>query len=479
MNSWLGARFDTPQWNERSRACFLRYCRTVGSSQTKTLPAFTAGCVALIGIGVLAGWAFNIEPLMTVLPGLIRMKSNSAVAFVFSALALYLAYKNKLKPLQAVCAVGIALLGALTLCEYLWGVNMGIDEFLFRDAVQSPYPGRMAQFTASAFVLTGIFLYPFRFRANEKLTDVLALLVGFASTLAVVGYLYGVPVLYGSIRYTAMAIHTGIAFLLLSVGFLHVEKAHGFARVFRAQTAGGLLARSLVPPAILIPIVVGAIFVRFNFGQLRLGIAFIVMCNIVLVVASIWGLARVLDRSEIARHTARHDSEFDALTEIHNRRYFDRRLAEEIQRCVRHHRASSLILFDIDHFKNLNDRFGHLAGDRVLQTIAHACESAVRGTDVICRFGGEEFAVIAPETRGEDAMILCEKLRTLVEQLTFENVPIQVTISLGAAEVGGGISNAERAIAAADQGLYTAKRSGRNRQCLFAEQPEAEPAGIR
>src|SRR5207344_2590664 len=100
-------------------------------------------------------------------------------------------------------------------------------------------------------------------------------------------------------------------------------KKDGFVRIFQAETAGGIVARRLVPPAILIPIVVGAVFNRFNFGQLRLGIAFIVVCNVLLVVASIWNLAHALDKSEIKREMALLASETDSLTGIHNRRYFD------------------------------------------------------------------------------------------------------------------------------------------------------------
>jgi diguanylate cyclase (GGDEF)-like protein len=437
--------------------------------RAKLVPAFAALSLSAIGTGVVGGWIFRIEPLMTVFPGLIRMKSNTAVAFLFAAAALYLADKRRYRTVQAVCASMMFLFGFVTLLEYVSGVNAHIDQLFFHDPIQFPYPGRMAHITAVNFVLCGAMLYPFRFRGSDKFTDALALLVCSGSAFAIVGYLYGVPFLYGSIHYTAMAVHTGFGFLLMSVGFLYIQKDRGLVGIFRVKTAGGVVARWLVPPAILIPILVGGVFNRFNFGQPKLGITFIVVGNVFLVVASIWGLAHVLDKSETERGLAQRASEIDALTGIHNRGYFDHRLRVEIQRCVRHSRESCLILFDIDHFKNLNDRFGHQAGDRVLKTIAQACEKSLRATDVVCRYGGEEFAIIAAETAAADAMILARKIRDQVAVLHFDKVPIRVTISLGVVQIDSTTASSQVAIAAADQALYGAKKRGRNRECLHGD----------
>ncbi len=435
--------------------------------ETKRLPLFASEAVAAIGVAVLFGWILNIEPLMTVMPGLVRMKPNTAIAFLCAALALYLVYRGGHGVLQATSAAIVVLLGAVSVWEYLSGTDPGIDQLLFHDPVPSPHPGRMALFTAVAFVITGIFLFPFRFGKSERLSDSLAVVAAASSAFAVVGYLYGVPVLYGSIRYTSMAIHTGIAFILLALGFLFIDKSRGFGRIFRAHTSGGAVVRRMVPLAIFIPIMVGLVFLRSNFGQLRL--AMVVMSNMILTVIAVWALARALDSSETKRGAAQHDSEMDSLTAIHNRRYLEIRLQEEVQRCVRHRRTSSLLLLDVDHFKKVNDRFGHQAGDEVLKAVAEACRKNIRTTDILCRFGGEEFAVIAPETSGPNAMILAAKLRNAVSLLGFGKVPIRVTISLGIAEIGNATGTPEVSIGAADQALYTAKRLGRNREILFGD----------
>jgi diguanylate cyclase (GGDEF)-like protein len=440
-------------------------------SPTRRWPLFSAVTVAATGVLVLFGWLFNIESLMSVVPGLVRMKPNTAVAFLFAAAALYCAHRGGQRLLQASCIGIVFILGAASLWEDLHGTNLGIDQLLFRDPIPSPHPGRMALFSAVPFVITAAFLFPFRFRKSERVSDSMALVVAAGSAFAVVGYLYGVPVLYGSIRYTAMAIHTGIAFIILALGFLFIEKQHGFGRIFRAQTSGGAVARQMVPLAFFIPILVGLAFLRFNFGQLRL--ALVVMSNAVSIVIAVWGLARALDRSEIKRGAAQLDSEMDALTAIHNRRYLETRLAEEVHRCLRHGRTASLLLFDVDHFKTVNDRFGHPIGDQVLKTVAGVCQGIIRTTDILCRFGGEEFAVIAPETTGTAALVLAAKLRNAVADLGADQVPVPVTISLGVAEIGDAHNTPEKAIAAADEALYRAKNTGRNRECLAGGEAES------
>jgi hypothetical protein len=351
--------------------------------KTEAIPAYAALAVAGIGTAVLCGWIFEIEPLMSVLPGLIRMKVNAATAFLFAAPALYLAYKQKQSGWQAICALAVAFVGVATGVEYIYAINMHIDELLVRDPVQITYPGRMAPLTAYSFLIAGMMLYPMRFRGSEKIKDSLALVLGFSSTFAVISWAYGARLLYGTKVYSAMAIHTGVGFLLLSLGFLVIAKPDGLVRIFQANTSGGQVARWLIPPAVLVPVLVGAMFNRFNFGQPQMGIAFIVQSNILLIVAAIWSLAWVLDKSETERKAAQIESAMDGLTGVFNRRYFDRRLWEELQRCVRYSRKSCLLLFDIDHFKQLNDRLGHPTGDEALKAIAKSCERALRAADVM------------------------------------------------------------------------------------------------
>ena len=157
----------------------------------------------------------------------------------------------------------------------------------------------------------------------------------------------------------------------------------------------------------------------------------------------------------------------DALTQAYNRRYLLSVLHREIGRSIRHHRELSLIMLDIDHFKQINDIFGHLAGDRVLIDIVTTIQSNIRREDVLTRFGGEEFIVVLPETPYTNAFVCAEKLRKLVEDEKYhhENVGIPVTVSLGVVTCDDGNTGAMELIDAADSALYEAKRLGRNRVC--------------
>ncbi len=154
----------------------------------------------------------------------------------------------------------------------------------------------------------------------------------------------------------------------------------------------------------------------------------------------------------------------DALTRVHNKRYFHETLEREVSRCTRYQRAVSLILFDIDHFKKKNDTFGHLAGDAVLRDLATAIKPRVRREDLIARVGGEEFAVLTPEVGLEGALGVAEKIRHAVETTTFryDKHVMPTTVSLGVAELTRGETGHEL-YRRADERLYAAKQGGRNR----------------
>lgn len=158
---------------------------------------------------------------------------------------------------------------------------------------------------------------------------------------------------------------------------------------------------------------------------------------------------------------------FDGLTGVHNKRYLLETLEREIPRSRRHGRPLSVLMLDIDHFKKINDVYGHLAGDYVLKEVATLVKSRLRPDDVFGRYGGEEFCAILPETPVAGAGAIAEDLRRRVQErhFVFENEPIAVTISLGAAQLAGEM-DVTAFLKAADEKLYEAKRSGRNRVCI-------------
>ncbi len=155
----------------------------------------------------------------------------------------------------------------------------------------------------------------------------------------------------------------------------------------------------------------------------------------------------------------------DALTQASTKRFFLETLEREMGRARRHARPLSLVMFDIDHFKKINDTHSHLAGDDVLRDVGATIRAQVRAEECFARYGGEEFALVLPETAREGAVTVAEKVRAAVEahRFSFEGAVISVTISLGVAELAPEMKTPQQLIKAADDKLYESKRSGRNR----------------
>jgi len=154
----------------------------------------------------------------------------------------------------------------------------------------------------------------------------------------------------------------------------------------------------------------------------------------------------------------------DGLTGLANRRFLWDFLRREISRSRRHLRPISVLMIDIDHFKQVNDQYGHLAGDFILQQLAKVVGCNIRKEELFARYGGEEFVVVLPECLGDGCRIAAEKLRRLVENtvFTFGEITVPITISIGCATYGDDIESPETFIEQADSNLYKAKRDGRN-----------------
>ncbi len=170
----------------------------------------------------------------------------------------------------------------------------------------------------------------------------------------------------------------------------------------------------------------------------------------------------------------------DGLTGLYNARFFHEALARELERVKRTSRPFSLLLFDGDRFKRINDRYGHPAGDQVLQHISRVGRSVLRGYDVLARYGGEEFIAMLPDTTGSQALLLGERLRKMIEArpfMTEEAETIRITISVGVAQSRAPYDKKEL-ISQADQALYRAKESGRNKVVVYKTlnfEPESAP----
>lgn len=155
----------------------------------------------------------------------------------------------------------------------------------------------------------------------------------------------------------------------------------------------------------------------------------------------------------------------DGLTQVHNKRYFLEELEREMGRAQRYRRDLSLVMFDIDRFKGVNDTYGHLAGDYILKQLATVIRDRIRREDTLARYGGEEFAIVLPEIDHANALYFGDKIRriTAETQFRFDETDIPITISVGVTTLDPATRTPDEFIKRADEKLYTAKHSGRNR----------------
>jgi len=159
----------------------------------------------------------------------------------------------------------------------------------------------------------------------------------------------------------------------------------------------------------------------------------------------------------------------DELTRVFNRRHFMMVIEHELRRAKRYQHALSLIIFDIDNFKMVNDTYGHLCGDAVLRELPQACHTVLRQCDVLARFGGEEFILLLPETEQANALQVADKLCQLIARqvIEYKNKQIQVTISAGVATCDPTTDTLDDLLSRADKALYQAKQRGKNRLAVL------------
>ncbi len=182
-------------------------------------------------------------------------------------------------------------------------------------------------------------------------------------------------------------------------------------------------------------------------------------------------------RNAVWYQRALQAAKIDALTGAHNRAALDETLEREIELAHRYHSALSIIMFDLDHFKQINDNYGHITGDDVLRECVKCCEQALRGTDMLFRFGGEEFTILLPGVNANGASLAAERIRNVIEKHVFNSQQgsVPVTISLGTASVTLQ-DTVKTIIERADKGLYLAKNAGRN--CVASVEAPHEATAV-
>jgi signal transduction histidine kinase len=282
---------------------------------------------------VLAGWALDIVTLKNVLPGQPQMVPNTALAFILTSVSLWLLRTEesaaRWRRHACACAGVVTLIGLLTLGEYLSGRDLKIDTLLFSGSLRATaasFPGRPSPHTALSFLLVGValLLLSARPRRAHGLAQLLALAASLVALLALVGYFYEVTFLYGITAYTGMALHTALTFVLLSLGILFARADSGPMLVVMSDTLGGHMARHLLPPAVLVPVLIGGLIIRgarAGLYDMAFGMSLCVTASILTLAVLIWRNARTLYQVDAGRRQAE-----GALRRAHD--YLEAKIAE-------------------------------------------------------------------------------------------------------------------------------------------------------
>src|ERR1051325_5459744 len=275
---------------------------------------FASVALIILGVSVLIGWAFDIGVLKSIAPDMPTMKPNTAVCFVLTGLSLWLLRPEGVSGgrlrLGQICATVVIVIGALTVVEFLFKLNLHVDNLLFATATSTanPFPGRMAFATGLSLVLLGnALLFINEKNKGRTLADVLAGSAAALTLLTFLAFLYKVEALQRLLPFTGSALHTIIGLFVLCVGLLFARARHGFVAVFLSDTGGGTVARRLLPVAILVPPMLGWFRLmgeRRGLYEPAFGIAVVATSLVVLLVTVIGRTARVLDSAEVVRRRA-------------------------------------------------------------------------------------------------------------------------------------------------------------------------------
>lgn len=302
---------------------------------------------------------------------------------------------------------------------------------------------------------------------RPTLSQVLAIVALAPPMVSVVGYSYGLRDFYG-----AMSIYTTLILIAICVAIVLSTAHQAFVSVALNNYTAGRLARHLLLAVVAIPFAGGILVVRMSDFDNDIPVALLVVCVALGNMAVTFRAMLEIERLDKARRRHERISDFeathDALTALANRRSFVLAATHEFARAQRFGSKLSLCMIDIDHFKEVNDQYGHQVGDQVLACVGRILPNSCRNVDVVGRYGGEEFVALLPETGLDGAFHWAETLRSAIKLETFHDAAgnsFSVTISVGVTEKTATDDKFEELIGRADEALYAAKAAGRNRTC--------------
>lgn len=422
-----------------------------------------AWVLVLVSLATLATWSSGIVPLLGLVLSHAGMRAGAACAFLLSGCALLL---GKRAPRTSIAlSLTVMLFGATAMLEFVVDQDALIWRWLneWLPAWSERPAGRMTELAALSFTLMGAVGAAIVFGRGVWLRE--------ASALGVIAIVMASTASYGlvlagdsAILLQRLPIMTASLLLLLTLGWMASAPTTGLTRITVASSIGGAFARSLILPALMLPLLLTLIFkaVQSQLGMSEsLALALAAVATGGGVAMMILWVAFLLDRSERQRRTVislREDASTDALTGLANRRMFDVTLTNSLQN--RGQGELVLLMLDIDHFKKFNDSFGHPAGDVVLRETGRLLREVIRSQDLAARYGGEEFVIVLMHSDTLRAEQVGQRILAAFRNHDWQHRA--VTISIGAAVVEPGES-AEDLVRRADEALYRSKQEGRDR----------------
>jgi diguanylate cyclase (GGDEF)-like protein len=448
-----------------------------------------AAALGVLGVG---GWVIDVAPLRDLASSYASMKANTGIGLIGAGLALFAFTALPLKSrtgqvLRRGGAAAAGIIGLLTLIEHLASVDLGIDQLFVSDpwTTGDLHPGRMPRAAAAGLVLYGLATV-FTPRAPQWSfwTGFTCTAIGFwASVFAIVAYLFDAHSLETFASFARFSMHTAISFVVLFTGVMLATPDRGWARIVMTDKLGGVMARRLLPLMAVLPLAI--LWLTHKGAELgyypdRLGeyigaVALLIVLTTIVLVGC--GRLNVLDAHrrtiEEGRQRAHADAlrmreiaGTDALTELANRRRFLVFAQEAMVRGAEQGTPVALLMVDIDHFKRINDTYGHAAGDQALRLLGATLRESTRRADCAARLGGEEFAILLPGAAPAVARSIAERICEQVAKLAVldgAGRQFGYTVSIGLAALAEGDTRPEDLLARADAALYRAKRGGRNR----------------
>ncbi|MBS0578536.1 MAG: GGDEF domain-containing protein [Proteobacteria bacterium] len=424
------------------------------------------GCAtALIGGAALLGEFLHQGQVGHTAVRLTVIKPNVAAAILALGIALALTVSELgLRAIPDLIASLVLTVGLVTLSEYALNWDAGIDRALLSDST-SPAALTARPALAAALMITMVSAALLgaqrpRLRLLKTCAGVASVLVAWVTLIA---YLFGAQQLHEGASFSPATLPTAAIMLFIGIGVLAAEPVSWPINTVLARSTGSIVCRWLLPPAILAPPLLGWLLSRqapFDLFPEALDWALYAAASSIGSVWLILQLAQRITLIDAARTAATELSQHDPLTGLANRRAFDAFLLENFNLARRHGHALSLVLLDIDLFKSYNDAYGHPAGDELLKSLGALLASLVRETDLVARIGGEEFALVLPETGFAGAVVLAECIRMEVERSSaFRR---KVTVSAGLVAMAQNTGSIAALVQECDAALYRAKEAGRN-----------------